>query len=270
MKKVISVALILSLLFIGVFQNPTNTSAQTNLLDSEINEELQKYLEQENINFIDTGVNFFFSSTYNGIKYELAYYKAEGTYESKAYDIKSGTELNIKELEESQKNNGEVIKVPNKSNQAQPMVFPIILYPVAAWVFEHLIAMAIAATIVTVVAVTKDGVKAELEKRLKDKNPTIIYRGGSSTANNLTPRTKDVKGLSYFRKMPTGKFTATTKEAVNKTKVLKIILDKPNHASLTTVKASDMKSWIASKKNADEKPHKFTRILQAISVSSKN
>lgn len=39
--------------------------------------------------------------------------------------------------------------------------------------------MALAASLVTVIAVSKDKIKAELEERLKRKNPTIIYRGGS-------------------------------------------------------------------------------------------
>lgn len=54
------------------------------------------------------------------------------------------------------------------------MALPIVLVPVAAWVFEHLVAMAIAATIVTVVAVSKDKVKAELETRLK-KRTQLLY-----------------------------------------------------------------------------------------------
>ena len=77
-------------------------------------------------------------------------------------------------------------------------------------------------------------------------------------------RKRKIKGL------PTGKFTVTTKEAVNETKVLKAVVDGTNHASVKPVVASEMKGWIPSKAKADEKPHKYTKILQAISVSSKN
>ena len=70
--------------------------------------------------------------------------------------------------------------------------------------------------------------------------------------------------------MPKGKFTVTTKEAVDSTKVLKAVLDGGNHVSVKPVKASDRQGWIDSRANADKKPHKFTRLLQAISISSNN
>lgn len=98
------------------------------------------------------------------------------------------------------------------------------LIPIAGWVLEHLIAMALAASLVTVIAVSKDKIKAELEERLKRKNPTIIYRGGSSTTTNHTPRTTDKTGLSYYTTMPKGKFTVTRKEAVDSTKVPKAVI----------------------------------------------
>lgn len=85
--------------------------------------------------------------------------------------------------------------------------------------------MALAVALVSVVAVSKDKIVAEVESRLKRKNPTIIYRGGSSTAYKLTPRAQDTGGLSYYLNMPKGKFTATTKEAVAGTKVLKAVVD---------------------------------------------
>jgi hypothetical protein len=137
-------------------------------------------------------------------------------------------------------------------------------------VLEHLVAMAIAATAVTVILVVKDQVKAKLEEKLRRKSPTIIYRAGSDTNYNLTPRPKDTGGLSYVLKMPTGNFTATTKEAVNETKVLKAIIDGSNHVSVRPTDMRKMQEWIATKENANSKPHPFTKILKAISIKSKN
>lgn len=272
MRKIISLVLVFSLFFLGVFQNINVASAKNSSKIQEVSEELAQYLEDEQITFIQASTTNVFSSIYDNIKYELTYYKKDGTFESRAFDVDTGKELDIQELKRLQMQEGKTIAMPRNTDNSTiaPMALPIVLVPVATWVFEHLIAMAIAATLVTVVAVTKDEIKAELEKRLKRKNPTIIYRGGSSTAQNLTPRTTDKGGLSYYRKMPSGKFTATTKEAVDQTKVLKAVIDGKNHVSVKPVKSSEMKGWIDSRANAKEKPHKFTRILQAISVSSKN
>ncbi|WP_218832101.1 hypothetical protein [Niallia circulans] len=263
---------VFSILFLGIFQNVPQVSADSLVKNTKVTEELELYLDENNIEFKDQDNTLTFSSIHDNIEYILTYYKEDGTYQANAYDVVSGSELNIQELETKQEQNGQVVIKPStpKSGGITTMALPIVLVPVAAWVFEHLVAMAIAATIVTVVAVSKDKVKAELETRLKKKNPTIIYRGGSSTAYNLTPRKTDTGGLSYYLKMPSGKFTATTKEAVNNTKVLKAVVDGSNHVSVKPKNSADMAGWIKSKDNANEKPHKFTRILQAISVSSKN
>ncbi|WP_249651005.1 hypothetical protein, partial [Lysinibacillus sp. D4A3_S15] len=69
---------------------------------------------------------------------------------------------------------------------------------------DTLRAYLVAASLVTVVVVAKDQVKPELIERLKDKNPTIIYRSGSGNGTSLTPRPQDTGGLSYILKMPSG------------------------------------------------------------------
>ncbi|WLR44447.1 hypothetical protein LC087_18870 (plasmid) [Bacillus carboniphilus] len=272
MKKTVSFILIFTILLLGLLPQNQSVSASKNLSKEEIDIELQLYLEAEGIDYKHTTGEQIFSKTEDGIKYEVTYYIADGTFESKAYDVTTGKELDIEELERKQTIEGKMFDKNTGSIKAPigPQAVPIILVPIATWVLEHLIAMAIAATLVSVIMVAKDEVKAELEKRLKKKNPTIIYRGGSSTGTNLTPREKDTGGLSYYRKMPTGKFTATTKEAVDKTKVLKAVIDGTNHVSVKPTNSADMKGWIASRSNANSKPHKFTKILQAISVASKN
>lgn len=115
----------------------------------------------------------------------------------------------------------------------------------------------------------RDEVKSELVTRFKDKNQTIIYRSGSGNGTNLTPKPQDTGGLSYYLKMPSGQFTATTIQSVNKTGSLKAVKDGSNHASVKTVKASEMQGWINSRGNANSKPHKFTKILQGISIKVK-
>lgn len=69
--------------------------------------------------------------------------------------------------------------------------------------------------------------------------------------------------------MPNKKFTATTMEAVNKTKVLKAVKDKPNHVGVLPVKKSELQEWMDTRDIANTKPHKYTKILQGISVRVK-
>ena len=271
MKKVITLALVFSMFFFGVFQNHNMASAQTNLESVEVTSELKSYLQTEKIDFAETPNQRIFSTIYDDIEYVLTYFITDDTYEAKAYDVNTREELDIQELKEAQIREGKVLPAPDGIESGivtQRFALPLI--PVAGWVLEHLIAMALAASLVTVIVVSKDKIKAELEERLKRKNPTIIYRGGSSTATNHTPRTTDKNGLSYYKTMPKGKFTVTTKEAVDSTKVLKAVLDGGNHVSVKPVKASDMQGWIDSRANADKKSHKFTELLEAISISSNN
>ncbi|TKI70596.1 hypothetical protein FC756_07440 [Lysinibacillus mangiferihumi] len=58
-------------------------------------------------------------------------------------------------------------------------------------------------------------------------------------------------------------------EAVNKTKVLKAIQDKPNHVAVMPVKKSELQDWMNTRSNANNKPHEYTKILQGISVKVK-
>ena len=53
-------------------------------------------------------------------------------------------------------------------------------------------------------------------KAKENDNSTIIYRLGNGNATNLTPRPKDITGLSYQLTMPArGEFTMTTIEILN-------------------------------------------------------
>lgn len=58
-------------------------------------------------------------------------------------------------------------------------------------------------------------------------------------------------------------------EAANKTASLKGIKDGTNHASVKTVNKSEKQGWINSRSTVKEKPHKYSKILQEISVKAK-
>lgn len=102
-------------------------------------------------------------------------------------------------------------------------------------------------------------------------NPdTIIYRRGSGTNTNLTPRQQDVTGLSYQLTKPEGKYTMTTIGAINSTGCLLAIQDGANHVSVIPVNADDMSNWIDSRTDAENKPYYLTILLKSISVKGGN
>lgn len=265
--------------FFSVFQFSTAMAKQGDpfkALDIELShdvlnsEYLEEHINESDIEYKKEKELEIYSLNLNGIMYELTYNSNTEMYSTKAYDISNGQELDIEKLNEEQSDNGEVVQKNNKISEDTISAFVAIpLIPLAVWAFEHLLAMAIAATLVTVIVVTKDNVKSELISRLKDKNPTIIYRSGSGNGTNLTPRTQDTGGLSYSTKMPSSSFSATTIQAVNKTGSLKAVKDGTTHVSVKTAKASEMQAWIKSRDNANSKPHKYTKLLQAMSVKVK-
>ncbi len=99
---------------------------------------------------------------------------------------------------------------------------------------------------------------------------TVIYRMGSGTNVNLTPRPVDITGLSYTLERPvSGKYTMTTVGAINETGVLVAIHDGPNHVSVMPTNPLDIEPWIASRENANANPYYLTLVLQSISVKEK-
>ena len=110
--------------------------------------------------------------------------------------------------------------------------------------------------------------KAEAQKK---SEPTLIYRTGSGNATNLTPRPGiDFDGLSYTTEKPVGRcYTITTIEAVNATGVLVAIKDGKSHVIVTALDKSKYLEWQASRENALQNPHLYTRILQNISIRIK-
>ena len=107
-------------------------------------------------------------------------------------------------------------------------------------------------------------------EQVKTKRPkqTVIYRGESGNATNLTPRDID-DGLSYELSVTpdiADKYTMTTMEAVNATGVLEAVIDRPNHVSVRPVNPLEMMEWINSSQTAKENPYYLTKILASISI----
>lgn len=124
---------------------------------------------------------------------------------------------------------------------------------------------------ITLTVVAAHEISKVLSERFKEKSPQIIYRLGSGTATNLTPRTQDTT-LSYtIRKPLSGPYTATTIKAVNSTGKLVAYIDNhaTGHVSVVSIPATRMKAWQDSRANAEKNPHELTKILQKISVKVK-
>jgi hypothetical protein len=67
-----------------------------------------------------------------------------------------------------------------------------------------------------------------------------IYRVGSGSAMNLTPREKDTSGLSYNLNEPEGEaYSQTTLTAISESGQLKVVVDNPNtgHVSVSALDA---------------------------------
>ena len=107
-------------------------------------------------------------------------------------------------------------------------------------------------------------------EQVKTKRPkqTVIYRGESGNATNLTPRDID-DGLSYELSVTpdiADKYTMTTMEVVNATWGLEAVIDRPNHVSVRPVNPLEMMEWINSSQTAKENPYYLTKILASISI----
>lgn len=98
---------------------------------------------------------------------------------------------------------------------------------------------------------------------------TNIYRSGSKSNKNLTPRPiKDTKGLSFFLSPKDKRGVLTTIEAINATKVLKAEVDNPvtGHVSVYATDPYEQQLWMASRENANDEPYYLTLILQSITI----
>ena len=103
-----------------------------------------------------------------------------------------------------------------------------------------------------------------------DEDDIVIYRKGSSTMQNLTPREKDISGLSYVLVEPIGQsYTKTTIGQVNATGVLVAKIDGPNHVSVYPINPTELDIWIKTRPTANENPYYLTLLLRSISINHK-
>ena len=99
---------------------------------------------------------------------------------------------------------------------------------------------------------------------------TIIYRWGSNTNTNLTPKEKDIGGLSFpLTPPPSGNYCATTIELINMSGYLIAVKDGANHVSVRTIDPSKMPGWIASRPTAETEPMIYTAVLKEIVIKLK-
>ncbi|MGG1895570.1 RHS repeat-associated core domain-containing protein [Brevibacillus formosus] len=100
---------------------------------------------------------------------------------------------------------------------------------------------------------------------------TLIFRDGSGTNTNLTPRPVDTTGLSYFLAPGSTKYTFTSIDAVNATGVLKAVIDNPatGHVSIFATNPAHHKAWIASRPDAESNPYYLTSVLKSISIKGR-
>ena len=131
--------------------------------------------------------------------------------------------------------------------------------------FRDVTLIAVAALITAGQTKAKSNASTKVIEQSEDQDsPTYIYRYGSSTYYNLTPRADDLY-LSFSLKPPTnGKAFRTTLEAINATEVLVAFNDHDYHISVAPVKYETMEDWRASKSTANDDPHPYTLILYSL------
>ncbi len=102
------------------------------------------------------------------------------------------------------------------------------------------------------------------------KNQTFIFRNGSKTNVNLTPRVVDTKGLSMFLKPSSKQFAMTTLEAVNATGVMRAKIDNKitGHVSIRAIDPYEHQLWMASREDAKNNPYYLTLILKSILIEN--
>jgi len=95
------------------------------------------------------------------------------------------------------------------------------------------------------------------QSTLAAKSPPEVYRRGSATDNNLTPRPQDTRGLSTNIKPPPGK-----SQLVDTTKLEKLeaVQDGADHASVRPRDPKRMQEWIDSR--SSDSTHEFTKELR--------
>lgn len=158
-----------------------------------------------------------------------------------------------------------LIDSDGKSPIALPWIAPG-LKALADVVTAAVLTVAKIATLATGLVVVEDIISKKSSLNSSKKESTVIYRSGSSTNHNLTPRIADWNGLSFTTIQPTGKYTITTVEAVNSTGILVARQDIKNPTHYLVVPRSELMlhEWQLSRETANEHPHFYTVTLKSV------
>lgn len=118
----------------------------------------------------------------------------------------------------------------------------------------------------SIVRVLKNEAAKAIEE-LRKRKGTIIFRTGSGSYKNLTPRVIDTKGLSYQLTIPLNcKFAFTAMELVNESRVLCAKKDGSDHVSVIPRVMFTLQQWIDTRDTSETKPHAYTILLRSISI----
>ena len=174
--------------------------------------------------------------------------------------------------------------VPVEKPSASPGLNPIVFNPLTAAISAFVLIVTWPANTGggELTAQEKQKIKAE-EKAKEDakrttisdaeknkNNDTIIYRWGSDSRTNLTPKAKDINGLSFSLTPPaSGSYCATTIGLVSSTGYLIAVVDGNNHVSVKPTDPSTMPDWIASRPTAETEPHIYTATLRDVVIRMK-
>lgn len=176
-------------------------------------------------------------------------------------------------------------KAPTRPIQTAPPV-KVACLPVCAVPFlpqigtalGTLLAWILALGTATATVVLAYEVSTTIDKMLgKRKKQTIIYRRGTPTCMNMTPRNdvdvrtglpKDWKGISYQLSRPLPPYTATSLEALQESGYFVAYQDGIDHVSVRGLSDADHANWLNARPKCDDLSIK-TEVLVGMSVHVK-
>lgn len=269
-KKLISVVLVFMLMVISILPKTINADSssvysgefEVSLLEDNENVKMVeyedddfKYIAIQNKEYQDVNIKIIDKNSLETSEeyiFEKEYMDENGSFKGNLINLENDKNMYL----DSER--------PKQIRSFIPIAIPVTIDIVSA-----LLAAIAATSAVAITVVGASEVSNVLIKKFKDKKQTVIYRLGSGTYTNLTPRPQDKTGLSYMTSNPGKGYTATTMQAINATGDLVAIKDGGNHVSVKPVNMKKMQEWINSRGNAEKKPHLYTKILRSLSVKVK-
>lgn len=97
-------------------------------------------------------------------------------------------------------------------------------------------------------------------------NNNKIHRWGNKTYTNLTPRERDIEGLSFYLECTRPKYMETFINLVNSTQKLVAEVDnmETGHVKVYPVDIQSIYEWINSRNECESNPHEYTILLYNI------